>query len=85
MSVTTQFVVLVALAIIAIIGFDLLVRQPGERAGERPDSRDGGRDPLPEGMDPTALRRRSPRAQRLSGAVLISAAAFVFGAVYPHM
>jgi hypothetical protein len=78
--VTTQFVVLVALAIIAIIGLDMLVRQPKTRS-----ERDGAGEPLPDGMDPTALRRRTPRAQRLSGAVLISAAAFVFGAVYPHM
>ena len=80
MSVTATAVTLIALAIIAVIGLDMLVRQPGTRG-----DRSGAREPLPEGVDPTSLRRRSPRSQRLAGAVLISAAAFIFGAIWPVM
>jgi hypothetical protein len=78
MPMMNQVATLVALALIALIGLDLLIRQPGSR-GER----SGVREPLPEGVDPAELRRRSPRSQRLAGAVLISAAAVIFAAVWP--
>jgi hypothetical protein len=64
-----------ALAIVAVIGLDLLIRQPGQRG-----DRSGVREPLPEGVDPATLRRRTPQAQRLSGAVLILAAIIIFAA-----
>jgi hypothetical protein len=78
MPMISQIATLVALALIALIGLDLLIRQPGTR-GER----SGAREPLAEGVDPAALRRRNPRMQRLSGAVLISAAAVIYAAVSP--
>ena len=80
MSVIGQLAFFGALAIIALIGLDLLVRQPGQRG-----ARAGVRDMLPEGTDPTTLRRRTPRAQRLSGAVLIVAALTIFGVVWPRL
>ncbi len=76
MSVIGQIAFFGALAIIAAIGLDLLIRQPGQRG-----DRGGIREPLPEGVDPASLRRRSPRAQRLTGAVLIIAALTIFGVV----
>ena len=77
MSVVAQIAFFGALAIIAFIGLDLLVRQPGQRG-----DRSGIREPLPEGTNPATLRRRTPRAQRLSGAVLIVAVLTIFGAVW---
>ncbi len=76
MSVIGQIAFFGALAIIAFIGLDLLVRQPGQRG-----DRTGIREPLPEGVDPVRLRRRTPQAQRLTGAVLIVAALTIFGVV----
>jgi hypothetical protein len=75
MPVMNQVATLVALALIALIGLDMVIRRPAQRVGER--------EPLPEGVDPTTLRRRTPRAQILSGAVLFSAAAVIFAAVWP--
>jgi hypothetical protein len=80
MPIGNQIAVLVALAVVAIIGFDMLVRQPGTR-GER----SGVRELLPDGVDPAELRRRTPRSQRLAGAVLISAAAVTFAAAWPAL
>ncbi|MDX2209764.1 MAG: hypothetical protein SFV20_05330 [Sphingopyxis sp.] len=76
MSVIGQIAFFGALAIIAFIGLDLLVRQPGQRG-----DRTGIREPLPEGVDPASLRRRTPQAQRLTGAVLILAALTILGVV----
>jgi hypothetical protein len=76
MSIVAQLAFYGALAIIALIGLDLLIRQPGQRG-----DRTGIRAALPEGTDPTTLRRRTPQAQRLSGAVLIVAVLTIFGVV----
>lgn len=75
-----QLAFLGALAIITLIGLDLLIRQPGQRG-----DRTGVRAPLPEGVDPADLRRRTPRAQMLSGAVLIVAVLTIFGVVWPRL
>lgn len=80
MPIINQVAFLSALAIIALIGLDLFVRRPGQRS-----DRGGIREALPEGTDPTSLRRRTPRAQRLSGAVLIVAVLTIFGAVWPRL
>ena len=80
MSVIGQIAFFSALAIIVVIGIDLFIRQPGQRGDRR-----GVREPLPEGVDPANLRRRTPRAQALSGAVLIVAALTIFGAVWPKL
>jgi hypothetical protein len=80
MSMIGQIAFFSALAIIALIGLDLLIRQPGQRG-----DRTGIREPLPEGTDPTTLRRRTPQAQRLTGAVLIVAVLTIFGAVGPRL
>jgi hypothetical protein len=77
MPVMNQIASLVALLLIALIGLDLVIRRPNQRTGER--------EPLPDGIDPTALRRRNPRTQILSGAVLISAAAVVYAAIWPAL
>jgi hypothetical protein len=78
MSVMQSFFFSTALTIIIVIGVDLFVRQSGTRG-----DRSGMREPLPAGVDPAELRRRTPRSQRLAGAVLISAAAVIFAAVWP--
>jgi hypothetical protein len=76
MSVIGQIGFYGALIIIAVIGLDLLIRQPRARG-----DRTGVREPLPDGVDPTTLRRRSPQAQRLSGAVLVIAALTILAIV----
>jgi hypothetical protein len=75
MPVINEVATLIALALIALIGLDMVIRRPSQRSGER--------EILPEGVDPATLRRRSPRAQILTGAVLVSAAAVIFAAVSP--
>ena len=77
MAVIGQIAFFGALAIIVLIGLDLLIRQPGQRG-----DRSGIREPLAEGVDPATLRRRTPQAQRLSGAVLIMAALTIFAVVW---
>ena len=68
-----------ALAVIIVIGLQLLLQKVRRREEPRADRGDRG---LPPGVDPATLRRNRPRTNRLSGAVLIVAALFlivVFG------
>ncbi len=67
-----------ALASILVIGANLLLTPTARRNGPGRD-----RDALaPEG-DPAQYRRRRPFTQRLSGAVLIVSALYLFGVLRP--
>ena len=67
-----------ALAMIALIGLDLLLRSPKRREdrGARPAM-------LADGVDPASLRQRRPLTQRLSGAVLLVAALVLYLVLSP--
>jgi hypothetical protein len=78
MSMIGQIAFFGALAIVAIIALELILRSPGQRG-----DRTGVREPLPEGVDPVNLRRRTPFTQRLTGAVLLCAVLTIFAVVWP--
>ncbi len=71
LTVVGKVAIMVALAAIAIIGFDNLFHKQGQR-GDRGDRRDREAS-HPDGVDPASLRRRRPMTQRLMGAVLLMA------------
>jgi hypothetical protein len=81
LSIIGKIAVVIALAAIAIIGFDNLFHKQGLR-GERGDRRE--RDAtLPDDVDPASLRRRRPMTQRLMGSVLLMAVAVILIALMP--
>jgi hypothetical protein len=81
-SIISFYSILISAAFIAAIGLDLLFRKP-KRREERAEDRRGDRDPLPEGVDPVALREFRPFTQRLSGAVLLMAVGVILIALRP--
>ena len=80
MPAASSFAALFALALIALIGLDLLLRVPKRREdrGARPTM-------VPGDVDPANLRRRRPLTQRLWGAVLIVAAVVLYVVIRPAL
>jgi hypothetical protein len=80
MTSVAPLAALLALGVILLIGFDLLLRVPKRRE-------DGGvrAATVPVDADPANLRRRRPLTQRLSGAVLIVAAAVLYLVIRPAL
>jgi len=74
----SSFAALFALAVIALIGLDLLVRAPKRR-----EDRGMPAPMVPGDVNPANLRRRRPLTQRLSGAVLITAAIVLYFILSP--
>jgi hypothetical protein len=75
-----EIAALFALAVIVLIGLDLLLRVPKRREDR------GAPAPMLSGdVDPANLRRRRPLAQRLSGAVLIAAALLLYAVIRPAL
>jgi cbb3-type cytochrome oxidase subunit 3 len=79
LPIVSKYAVLIALAIVSIIGLDLLFRKP-RRRGERGEAR----TELADGIDPATLRERRPLTQRLSGAVLLMAVFVILVALRDH-
>ena len=72
--------ILFALALVAVIGLDLVFRQQRRREDR------GGTPPMQPGdIDPVNLRRRRPLTQRLSGLALLAAAVIIFILVRPYL
>ena len=71
---------LFALAIITLIGLDILFRVPKRR-----EDRGAPSPMVPGDIDPANLRRRRPLTQRLSGAVLVLAAIVLYVVVRPAL
>lgn len=80
MPAASSFTALFALAVIALIGLDLLVRVPKRR-----EDRGAPAPMVPGDIDPANLRRRRPLTQRLSGAVLIVAAIVLYFVISPAL
>lgn len=80
MPTASSFAALFALAVIALVGFDLLLRVPKRREdrGARPAM-------VPSDIDPANLRSRRPLTQRLSGAVLITAVVVLYFVISPAL
>lgn len=80
MTAVPSFAALFALAVIALIGLDLLLRVPKRR-----EDRGASAPMVPDDVDPADLRRRRPLTQRLSGAVLIVAATVLYFVISPAL
>jgi hypothetical protein len=80
MPAASSFAATFALAVITLIGLDMLLRGPKRREdrGARPTM-------VPGDVDPANLRRRRPLTQRLSGVVLIAAAVTLYFVIRPAL
>jgi hypothetical protein len=80
MPAASSFAAIFALAVIALIGLDLLLGVPKRR-----EDRGAPAPMVPGDVDPANLRRRRPLTQRLSGAVLIVAAVVLYFVISPAL
>jgi hypothetical protein len=79
MPTASSFAAIFALAVIALIGLDMLLRGPKRREDRT------GPTMVPGDIDPANLRRRRPLAQRLSGGVLVAAAVVLYFVIRPAL
>lgn len=75
-----SYTALFALAVVLLIGLDILLRVPKRR-----EDRGAPAPMVPGDVDPANLRRRRPLTQRLSGAVLIVAAIVLYIVIRPAL
>lgn len=79
MTPIASFAAVFALGVIVLIGLDMLLR-----GSKRREDRSGP-TMVPGDVDPASLRRRRPLTQKLSGGVLIAAAAVLYFLIRPAL